>query len=220
MRKISGQLRVELLSSREAAELFALRLACYRVSRDFEWLDESTLDWTAEDEAAIVLGVRTEDGRLVASNRVTYATSHREAEEHFHYSMADVPARYPALLGTRTCTDSAWARFGLTSLTRYPILQNAQRLGLAAVLAVVYAGAPRVQSMLDAGYECYPIDRHWDQEARILSTPIAVSMPSNHYESALRWVSKTAEELLAVTTFDHDLIRAAFDAAAHRRAFA
>lgn len=216
----SPHFHVGILSNRDAAELFELRLTCYRASRDFEWLDDSTLDWTDTDETALVFGIRDANGTLISTSRFAAATSHDEAEDHFHYSMSGVPARYPALLGTRACTAAPFVRHGMTNLVRHVTLQNVIRLRLSAILAIVYDGAPRVRSMLEAGYECYPVTHHWDREARLLSAPLALSLPSDAFGRAQQWVVANAGDMLENTSFDLPAIEAGFDSLTRAKAIA
>jgi len=197
------------LTSDDAQSLYELRRRCYVQSKEFEWLDFDTLRWGGSDQDALVLGVHTVEGELVATNRGRIGASRAACEACLEYSLADAPLRYPALFCDRTCTASDHAREGLTALTRRCFLEVAQASGLQAVMGVVYGGAPRVRSMLSIGYESYPCHAHWDSEACPSATPLVVQMPASRFTRAIQNIEREGTELLRHCVIDFPAIRAA-----------
>lgn len=208
--------RVRALEARDGEALGRLRRACYARSASFTWHDLSTLDWSDTDAAAVVLGVETDDGTLVATYRATQRADKAAAEALMQYATDAVPPRFPALVGGRTATLPAFARLGLTAATRHVMVGHALRLGVASVLAVVYEGAPRVRSMARHGYELHPCPRHWDDEAELRAPALIISLPAARFAHCLATIAAESAAVLAACSVDEAGITAAFDADAMR----
>ena len=206
-----AEYRVTALSRADGEELAALRRLTYLASPSFQWNDPATLDWSDVDDAGVVLGVRTRDGRLVASNRATTRTDQRAVETVLEYATDAAPQRFPILVCGRTATHPDHARHGLTALTRHAILVHARRLGLAGLIAVVYANAPRLGSMRSCGYAFFPCPRYWDREAKPLAEPLIIAMAATGFDQALAQVEQVSAPLFARSRFDEAGIAAAFD---------
>jgi hypothetical protein len=213
---VTKPFRIGLLSRQLSADLVLLRKQCYRLSTSFSWFDDAALEWTSVDESSVVLGAFDAQAGLVATVRASIRADRASVEALLSYATQNVPDRFPALVGSRSATNPAFARHGLAAAMRWVLVGQAMRLQLGSITGVVYDDAPRVRSMLTQGYEFYTPPRHWDAEAKLNANPIIISMPSSAFAHARALIESQASESLASCSVDDAAIRQAFDQHAAR----
>jgi hypothetical protein len=208
---VTKPFRIGLLSREHAAELVLLRKQCYRLSTSFSWFDEAALEWTAVDDASVVVGVFDGQAGLVATVRASIRADRPSVEAILAYATHNVPDRFPALVGSRSATNPAFTRHGLAAAMRWVLVGHAMRLRLGSITGVVYDDAPRVRSMLAQGYEFYTPPHHWDAEATLVANPIIISMPASAFAQAKALIESQAAQSLAACSVDDAAITQAFD---------
>jgi hypothetical protein len=209
-------LSLTTLRSNQASSLVALRKRCYQLSKSFEWFDEKALEWSDEDENAVVLGVLSDSGELLSTVRLNVKLDRAATEKALMYSTANIPSRFPTMIGSRSATLPEQAKHGLAGVMRWHVVQQAKRLHMQSISGVVYDDAPRVRSMLVQGYEFYDAPNHWDSEARLRAHPILINMPAANFDAAMATIHEQLGAQISATDFVAKELDAAFDALLRR----
>ncbi len=200
----------------DAADVVALRLACYRAAREFELLQPQCLEWTAVDEASVVYRALGEGGRLLATVRSGWVASAEALAERMGCDCTLPPACFPTLLLGRGATAPDAARQGLHSLLRWHFLQAASALGARSVTGSVYEHAPRVRTMGELGYRFERPQQVWDPEVRPIQAMLVAWMPASDFEAARHRLAEVLGPALDAYPIDFDAAAAHGPAPAQR----
>lgn len=101
-RQASFNFRVGVADSSQRLAIAALRRAAYRGAAQFEWKDESTLDWSAADDTGTVMAVWDAQGALLSTIRASVFCG-ADTAEAFLYARMRLPVfRAPVGLGQRS----------------------------------------------------------------------------------------------------------------------
>lgn len=224
-RRTQGRLRVVALSSSDAQELADLRREQFLKSPSFRWTRPDALDWSATDEASLVLGVRNEEDLLVSTSRATPYPDPDAAQAGLQYSMALVPVAGRIVISGRSATRPGWRGLGLNALLRRVVYGQMDRIGAQAIVAVVYEGAPHLRRLAQCGYTFHPTSGHWDDEAEPMATPRIICLQRSDLRRAIDAADAEIAGLRAVIDMDEDAICAQasacalnLDAVAHHHA--
>jgi hypothetical protein len=163
----------------------ALRRAAYRGAAQFEWNDESTLDWSAADDTGTVLAVWNPAGTLLSTIRASVFSDASAAETFLEYSLAGISLPGPALVLSRAATAPDAAAHGLFALLRYAYLSALTATPISSVIAIVYEGAPHSGFMRECGYSFFEPQAAWDTEAVARTRPLLAMLPRTQFEHSL-----------------------------------
>ena len=183
----------------------AVRRAAFAQAQGFRWLDPHALAWSADDSSATVLGLWDADGVLGATVRATVLPSAQAAQAVIQYAIDNLPLPGPLLLLTRAATHPAWQRRGGNSLLRWAYLAALLHTELRCVVTQVYAQAPRLRALREAGFELSPLLQGWDREAQAQTQPLLAWMARERVEAGLRAIQANAVNATAVQRTDINL---------------
>lgn len=204
--------QLRALTRDDAHALFVLRYEAYAGSPQFALRTPAALEWSESDDRSLVLGVWRRDRSLLSTVRLQYQPSRDSAEAALEHDLEAVPhSAFPGAVAGRSATDRRCARAGLSALLRVVLLRLVLSSDLRCLLAVVYEGAPRLQSLFDAGYVRHDCARHWDRECSPLTQPFVVRLMSVDYPRALQTATAQAARLLPVTRIDWPSINERFN---------
>jgi hypothetical protein len=180
---IAFQVGVADTTQREAVT--ALRRAAYRGATQFDWNDESTLDWSTADDTGTVLAVWDTAGSLLSTIRASVFADASAAEAFLEYSLAGINVPGPALVLSRAATAPAAAHHGLFALLRYAYLSALPATPVSSVIAIVYEGAPHSGFMRECGYSFFEPQAAWDSEAVARARPLLAVLPRMQFAHSL-----------------------------------
>ena len=180
---IAFQVGVADTTQREAVT--ALRRAAYRGATQFDWNDESTLDWSTADDTGTVLAVWDTAGNLLSTIRASVFADATAVEAFLEYSLAGINVPGPTLVLSRAATAPAAAHHGLFALLRYAYLSALPATPISSVIAIVYEGAPHSGFMRECGYSFFEPQTAWDTEAVARTRPLLAVLPSAQFAHSL-----------------------------------
>jgi hypothetical protein len=194
--------RVGLADSTQRSAVAALRRAAYREAAQFEWNDESTLDWSAADDSGTVLAVWDATGSLLSTIRASVFSGASTVEAFLEYSLAGINVPGPTLVLSRAATAPDAAHHGLFALLRLAYLSALPATPINSVIAVVYEGAPHSGFMRQCGYEFFEPQDTWDTEAVAHARPLLAVLPRAQFEHSLGMRRAALEGRLGGVQFD------------------
>ncbi len=187
------------VTQRDAVE--NLRRRAYRGAAQFEWNDEATLGWTADDDTGTVLALWDAHGALLSTTRASVFSHVAHAQAFLEYSLEGIDPPTPMLVISRVATLPEAARSGLFALLRYAYLSALPATAVRSLIAVVYEGAAHSASMRECGYEFFEPRAGWDTEARARTRPMLAVLAQAQFAHALQaraaaLAGKTADVLI------------------------
>jgi hypothetical protein len=194
--------RVGVANATQRSAVAALRRLAYREAAQFEWNDESTLDWSAADDTGTVLAVWDVAGNLLSTIRASVFSGASTAEAFLEYSLKGIDLPGPTLVLSRAATAPKAAHHGLFALLRYAYLAALPATPLNSVIAIVYEGAPHSGFMRQCGYEFFEPQAAWDTEAVARARPLLAVLPRAQFEHSLGMRRAALEGRLEGVQFD------------------
>lgn len=182
--------RIGVAGSTDRAAVESVRRAAYRQAREFDWNDEAMLAWSSDDEAATVLALWDDQGALLSTVRATVFASVGQAEAFLEYSLSGIDITTPGLVLSRAATAPSAARQGLNALLRHAYLSALAATPIGSVIAIVYEGGPRLESLRAAGYDFFEPRAGWDSEALARTRALLAWLPRQRLERALDVMSQ------------------------------
>jgi hypothetical protein len=201
--------RVDVATSVDAANVTELRRAALAQSREFSVNDMDKVGWTDIDESSVVLIVR-EDGVLVSSMRMITFSDEVAAEHFLEYPVTQHSIPGPILTMSRAVTLPSHFSKGLMGAIRYVDRGGAIETAIQSVVAIVYQGAPRVNSMRRAGFEMLECPEHWDSEATVSAAPLVAVLPRRLFSHALAQTQAEFSKVINDCAFNWDAIHGRF----------
>lgn len=177
--------RVGVADASQRHAVAALRRAAYQKAAQFEWNDESTLDWSAADDSGTVLAVWDAAGTLLSTIRASVFLDAATAEAFLEYSLTGITVPGPTLVLSRAATAPVAAQHGLFALLRYAYLSALPATPINSVIAVVYEGAPHSGFMRQCGYSFFEPQAAWDSEAVARVRPLLAVLPREQFGHSL-----------------------------------
>jgi hypothetical protein len=203
---------IDVATPDDAEKISGLRRAALSRSKEFSLHDMQHADWTALDEKSIVLTARSGD-EIVSSLRMTIFDNAFSAQSFLEYPVSREPITGRVLAMSRAVTRPDRFNSGLMGALRYAYLmglKHAQASRIGSVLAIVYQGAPRVNSMEKAGYMMIRCDDHWDSEANVTGSPLIAVLPGTQFPHALDHTEAEFAGIISQCNFDWDAIHGRF----------
>jgi hypothetical protein len=201
--------QVDVASSVDAASVTELRRTALAQSREFSVNDIDKVGWTEIDESSVVLVVR-EDDILVSSMRMITFSDEAAAERFLEYPVTQHSIPGPILTMSRAVTLPSHFSKGLMGAIRYAYLRGALETAIQSVVAIVYQGAPRVNSMRRAGFEMLECRQHWDSEATVSAAPLIGVLPRRLFSQALAHSQAEFSHVIDDCAFNWDAIHQRF----------
>jgi hypothetical protein len=177
--------RVGVADATQQHAIAELRRAAYRKATQFEWNDESTLDWSSADDSGTVLAVWDAAGSLLSTIRASVFSGAATAEAFLEYSLAGIVVPGPTLVLSRAATAPDAAHHGLFALLRYAYLAALPATPISSVIAIVYEGAPHSGLMRQCGYSFFEPQAAWDTEAVARTRPLLAVLTRAQFEHSL-----------------------------------
>ncbi len=163
----------------------ALRRAAYRKAAQFEWNDESTLDWSTADDTGTVMAVWDAAGNVLSTIRASVFSDAVGAEAFLEYSLTGISLPGPALTLSRAATAPHAAQHGLFALLRIAYLSALPDTPINSAIAIVYEGAPHSGLMRECGYSFFQPQAGWDTEAVARTRPMLAVLPRAKFAHSL-----------------------------------
>lgn len=186
----------------------ALRRTALTASREISLHDISYADWSEIDNSSIVLTARL-GAEIVSSMRMTIFRDVVGAQTFLEYPVARQPIAGPILAMSRAVTSPTSFNLGLMGALRYAYLTALKDYAsprIENVIAIVYQGAPRVNSMKRAGYVMIECDDHWDSEATLSAKPLIAVLSEKMFDQALAHTATEFSPILSECSFNWDQI--------------
>lgn len=177
--------RVGVAGAPDRVAIGELRCRAFGRAREFHWIDDAALRWSAADDAGTVVALCDRDRLPLSTVRGTVFGELGAAEHFLEYSLAGMRIATPTLVMSRAATCPDHARQGLLALVRYACLQAVAQTTIGSVITLVYEGAPRLAMMRDAGYEFIKPRAGWDSEAVAHTQPLLALLPRQRLHHAI-----------------------------------
>jgi hypothetical protein len=136
-----------------------------------------------------------------------------DAQTFLEYPVARQSIGGPVLAMSRAVTSPDRFNLGLMAAVRYAYLTQVLRMAdkIENVVAIVYKGGPRVNSMQRAGYVMIDCDDHWDSEAKLVAPPLIAVLPKPEFAQALKRTETEFASIIEQCSFDWSAINARFE---------
>lgn len=203
---------IDVATSADIPKVSQLRRAALSASKEFSLHDIEKADWSTIDDSSIVVTARLGD-EIVSSTRMTIFRNSVDAQTFLEYPVARQSIGGPVLAMSRAVTSPDRFNLGLMAAVRYAYLTQVLRMAdkIENVVAIVYKGGPRVNSMQRAGYVMIDCDDHWDSEAKLVAPPLIAVLPKPEFAQALKRTETEFASIIEQCSFDWSAINARFE---------
>ena len=146
------------LHKKDAEELHLHRIKGF-AGTPYVKVDSSVLGWGESDENSLVLGLRDEEKKLVASCRVEVLSSAQEVREKLDYDGLELS--YPVGLLGKAVTQKSYQGMGFNAFLELLFYEKLHENGISEVVCTVLASSPLLPLMKKLGYRLILNEKGW-----------------------------------------------------------
>src|SRR5262249_37416814 len=119
------------------------------------------LKWDNADDDALVLGVRDENGKCIATMRAETIHNAEKLRTKLDYDIPEGFVEFPVGVLGKAATDPEHRGLGLNTLLRYLSFAIFSARGIRHVVGTVMPNAPRIDLMRALGCEFFENENGW-----------------------------------------------------------
>jgi hypothetical protein len=175
-------------------QINALRIKEFQRSAQFTLLQPEKLEWNHCDDTSIVLSAW--DGpRAVATMRAVLVRDTAQAESCVQCT---VPSQtdFPAMVFNNAATHWDYRGIGLNQLLRYYFLKMAMDYEIQSLISPIYESAPRIQFMIDLGYQFTIPLLSWQKKLKPRTTRILGILTGSKMPQAIDLIEKQRHKII------------------------